>query len=71
MWYGYEVSKYNEDVFKFVFKYIGYMYGCLLLMFEMLFKDNVDLFDVCVGWDGVCSVVLGVVMLQVILEYFG
>lgn len=38
-------------------------------MFEMLFKDNVNLFDECVGWNGECSVVFGVVMLVVILVY--
>ncbi|MCT7305547.1 MULTISPECIES: M14 family metallopeptidase [Ralstonia] len=69
--YGYEASKYNEDALKLASKYIGHTYGCLSLTLEMPFKDNADLPDPRVGWDGARSAALGAAMLQAILEYLG
>jgi murein tripeptide amidase MpaA len=69
--YGYEASKYNEDALKLASKYIGHTYGCLSLTLEMPFKDNADLPDARVGWDGARSAALGAAMLQAILEYLG
>ena len=37
----------------------------------MPFKDNADLPDPRVGWDGARSAALGAAMLQAILEYLG
>jgi murein tripeptide amidase MpaA len=39
------------------------------LTLEMPFKDNADLPDPTVGWNGAKSALLGTAMLQAILEY--
>lgn len=69
--YGYEASKYNEDVLKLASKYIGHTYKCVSLTLELPFKDNDNLPDVEVGWDGARSMCLGEAMLQPILISLG
>ncbi|MFZ6657912.1 M14 family metallopeptidase [Undibacterium sp. TJN19] len=65
--YGYEASKYNEDVLKLASKYIGHTFKCVSLTLELPFKDNANLPDADVGWDGSRSIKLGEAMLQPIL----
>lgn len=65
--YGYEASKYNDDVLKLASKYIGHTFKCVSLTLELPFKDNANLPDPEVGWDGVRSMKLGEAMLQPIL----
>jgi murein tripeptide amidase MpaA len=65
--FGYEPSKYNEDVLKLASKYIGHHFKCVSLTLELPFKDNANLPDIEVGWDGLRSVKLGEAMLQPIL----
>jgi murein tripeptide amidase MpaA len=65
--YGYEASKYNEDLLKLASKYIGHTYKCVSLTLELPFKDNADMPDLEVGWDGSRSMKLGEAMLQPIL----
>lgn len=65
--YGYEASKYNEDVLKLASKYIGHTFKCVSLTLELPFKDNANLPDPEVGWDGARSMKLGEAMLQPIL----
>jgi murein tripeptide amidase MpaA len=65
--FGYEASKYNEDVLKLASKYIGHHYKCVSLTLELPFKDNANLPDIEVGWDGQRSMKLGEAMLQPIL----
>lgn len=65
--YGYEASKYNEDVLKLASKYIGHTFKCVSLTLELPFKDNANLPDPEVGWDGARSIKLGEAMLQPIL----
>jgi murein tripeptide amidase MpaA len=65
--HGYESSKYREDALKLASKYIGNEYKCLSLTLEMPFKDNADLPDERVGWNGERSSALGAAMLQAIL----
>lgn len=65
--YGYEASKYNEDVLKLASKFIGHTYKCVSLTLELPFKDNDNLPDAEVGWDGARSMRLGEAMLQPIL----
>ncbi|PXX47201.1 M14 family metallopeptidase [Undibacterium pigrum] len=65
--YGYEASKYNEDVLKLASKYIGHTFKCVSLTLELPFKDNANLPDAEVGWDGSRSIKLGEAMLQPIL----
>ncbi|MDE1182702.1 M14-type cytosolic carboxypeptidase [Paraburkholderia sp.] len=65
--YGYAASKYREDALKLASKYIGHTFGCLSLTLEMPFKDNANLPDERVGWNGERSAALGAAMLQAIL----
>ncbi|MCU6435195.1 M14-type cytosolic carboxypeptidase [Undibacterium sp. Jales W-56] len=65
--FGYEASKYNEDVLKLASKYIGHTFKCVSLTLELPFKDNANLPDIEVGWDGARSMKLGEAMLQPIL----
>ncbi len=66
--FGYEASKYNEDILKLASKFIGHHFKCVSLTLELPFKDNDDLPDVEVGWDGERSMRLGEAMLQPILR---
>jgi murein tripeptide amidase MpaA len=67
--YGYESSKYQEDALKLASKYIGHTFGCLSLTLEMPFKDNANLPDEHVGWNGERSAALGAAMLGAVLHY--
>lgn len=67
--HGYAPSKYKEDALKLASKYVGHEFGCLSLTLEMPFKDNADLPDETVGWNGERSAVLGAAMLQPILQH--
>ncbi|TFW00634.1 hypothetical protein E4K72_15205 [Oxalobacteraceae bacterium OM1] len=66
--YGYEASRYNEEMLKLASKYIGHTFKCLSLTLEMPFKDNADMPDSQFGWNGVRSARLGAAMLQPILQ---
>jgi murein tripeptide amidase MpaA len=65
---GYQASKYHEDVLKLASKYVGHTFQCLSLTLEMPFKDNANLPDTQVGWNGARSVLLGAAALQPILR---
>lgn len=65
--HGYAASKYDEDALKLASKYIGHTFGCLSLTLEMPFKDNADLRQPEIGWNGARSAQLGAAMLQAIL----
>ncbi|MBR7798674.1 M14 family metallopeptidase [Undibacterium fentianense] len=67
--FGYEASKYNEDLLKLASKYIGHTYKCVSLTLELPFKDNANMPDLEVGWDGARSMKLGEAMLQPILTH--
>jgi murein tripeptide amidase MpaA len=67
--HGYEASRYREDALKLASKYIGHRYGCLSLTLEMPFKDNANLPDERVGWNGERSAALGAAMLQAVLHH--
>ena len=67
--YGYEAGKYRQDTLKLASKYIGHTFGCLSLTLEMPFKDNANLPDERVGWNGERSASLGAAMLQAILRH--
>ncbi|WP_394780644.1 M14-type cytosolic carboxypeptidase [Undibacterium sp.] len=64
---GYAASKYNEDMLKLASKYVGHHFKCVSLTLELPFKDNDNLPDAEVGWDGARSMKLGEAMLQPIL----
>lgn len=65
--FGYEPGKYSADMLKLASKYIGYTFKCLSLTLEMPFKDNANLPDDQVGWNGARSARLGQAILQPIL----
>lgn len=67
--FGYESSKYQTDALKLASKYIGNEFGCLSLTLEMPFKDNANVPDERVGWNGERSAALGASMLQAILHH--
>ncbi|SAK73419.1 peptidase [Caballeronia arationis] len=67
--HGYESSKYQTDALKLASKYVGNEYGCLSLTLEMPFKDNANLPDERVGWNGERSAALGASMLHAILRH--
>ncbi|WP_295990185.1 M14-type cytosolic carboxypeptidase [Rugamonas sp.] len=64
---GYPVGKYKEDMLTLASKYVGHHFQCLALTLEMPFKDNADLPDPHVGWNGARSAALGAAILQPIL----
>ncbi|CAN0622272.1 Peptidase M14 carboxypeptidase A [Burkholderia multivorans] len=67
--HGYEAGKYQEDALKLASKYIGHQFGCLSLTLEMPFKDNANLPDERVGWNGERSAALGAALLAAILRH--
>lgn len=66
--HGYEASRYKEEMLQLASKYIGHTYKCISLTLEMPFKDNANLPDEQIGWNGARSKRLGAAMLQPILH---
>ncbi|MBI3147985.1 MAG: carboxypeptidase family protein [Betaproteobacteria bacterium] len=66
--YGYAANRYDQDALKLASKYVGHQFGCISVTLEMPFKDNADLPDLEVGWNGARSARLGAAALQPILE---
>jgi len=66
---GYPPDKYYEELLKMASKYVGHHFKCVSLTLEMPFKDNIELPDVVVGWDGDRSAKLGEAMLLPILKH--
>ncbi|HWZ49138.1 MAG TPA: M14-type cytosolic carboxypeptidase [Herbaspirillum sp.] len=56
---GYPAGKYNENLLKLASKYIGHTFKCVALTLELPFKDNANLPDAEVGWNGARSARLG------------
>jgi murein tripeptide amidase MpaA len=65
--HGYAAGKYNEDALKLASKWVGHTFGCLSVTLEMPFKDNADLPDPEVGWNGDRSRKLGAAVLEPLL----
>jgi murein tripeptide amidase MpaA len=66
---GYPPGKYNIDALKLASKWVGQEFGCLSLTLEMPFKDNAELPDPAVGWNGARSKRLGAAALFPIVEH--
>ena len=64
---GYATGKYREEVLKLASKYVAHHFKCVSLTLEMPFKDNAQLPNPLVGWNGARSARLGQAMLQPIL----
>ena len=65
--HGYGAGKYQEDALKLASKWVAHTFGCLSLTLEMPFKDNANLPDPQVGWNGMRSRKLGAAMLEPLL----
>lgn len=66
---GYASGHFREEVLKLASKWVAHRFGCLSLTLEMPFKDNADLPDGQVGWNGARSMRLGETMLNPILTH--
>lgn len=64
---GYAPGKYQESVLQLASKYIGHTFKCVSLTLEMPFKDNTNLPDPEVGWNGARSAELGRAILRPIM----
>ena len=65
--HGYGVGKYSAEALKLASKYVGHTFRELSLTLELPFKDNANLPDPALGWDGARSARLGAAVLQPIL----
>ena len=66
--YGYAAGKYRNEVLRLASKYVAHHFKCVSLTLEMPFKDNADLPDAGVGWNGARSAALGQAMLHPIMQ---
>ena len=67
--HGYAAGKYREQALQLASKWVGHTYGCLSLTLELPFKDNTNLPDADVGWNGERSRKLGAAMLGPLLAH--
>ena len=65
--HGYPDDKDTKVNMTLASKYVGHAFGCLALTLEMPFKDNADLPDAEVGWNGERSKRLGAAALEPLL----
>jgi murein tripeptide amidase MpaA len=65
---GYSDDKETKVNLTLASKYAGHAFGCLALTVEMPFKDNADLPDATVGWNGERSKRLGAAALEAFLS---
>ncbi len=65
--HGYPDDKDTKVNLTLASKYVGHAFGCLALTLEMPFKDNADLPDEAVGWNGERSRRLGAAALEPLL----
>ncbi|MEC5217506.1 murein tripeptide amidase MpaA [Actimicrobium sp. GrIS 1.19] len=66
--FGYGTGKYREEVLKLASKYVAHTFKCVSLTLELPFKDNANLPDPQVGWNGARSALLGAAVLQPVLQ---
>jgi murein tripeptide amidase MpaA len=67
--HGYPSGKYHSDALKLASKWVGHEFDCLSLTLEMPFKDNANLPDPAVGWNGARSKRLGAAALAPITAH--
>ena len=65
--HGYPRGKHGEANMTLATNWIGQQFGCLAFTIEMPFKDNANLPDPQVGWNGERSKRLGASVLQPVL----
>ena len=64
--HGYPSGKYRAELLKLASKYAGHHFKCVSLTLELPFKDNANMPDEKVGWNGARSAQLGAACLQAI-----
>ena len=64
--HGYPSGKYRAELLKLASKYVGHHFKCVSLTLELPFKDNANMPDPVVGWNGARSAKLGAASLQAI-----
>jgi murein tripeptide amidase MpaA len=64
--HGYPSGKYRAELLKLASKYVGHHFKCVSLTLELPFKDNANMPDEKVGWNGARSAQLGAACLQAI-----
>jgi murein tripeptide amidase MpaA len=69
--HGYPRGKNGEATMTLATNWIGQQFGCLAFTIEMPFKDNANLPDPQVGWNGERSKRLGASVLQPVLAVLG
>ncbi len=66
---GYMRGRFGEELLTLASKWVANHFGCVSLTLEMPFKDNANLPDEEVGWNGARSKQLGAAMLDPILRH--
>ncbi len=61
---GYKPGRFGEELLTLASKWVAYHFGCVSLTLEMPFKDNANLPDELMGWNGARSKRLGAAMLD-------
>lgn len=67
--HGYKPGRFGEELLTLASKWVAHRFGCVSLTLEMPFKDNANLPDGQVGWNGARSKHLGAAMLNAILKH--
>lgn len=67
--HGYLAGRFRDELLTLASKWVAYRFGCVSLTLEMPFKDNANLPDGIVGWNGERSKRLGEAMLNPILGH--
>ena len=66
---GYMPGRFGEELLTLASKWVANHFSCVSLTLEMPFKDNANLPDEAVGWNGARSKRLGAAMLDPILHH--
>jgi murein tripeptide amidase MpaA len=65
--HGYASGRFGDELLDLASKWVAWRFGCVSLTLEMPFKDNANLPDGQVGWNGARSSRLGAAMLNALL----
>ena len=57
--HGYPSGKYRAELLKLASKYVGHHFKCVSLTLELPFKDNANMPDETLGWNGARSAPAG------------
>jgi murein tripeptide amidase MpaA len=66
---GYLPGRFQDELLTLASKWVAHRFGCVSITLEMPFKDNADLPDPQLGWNGARSKRLGAAILQPLLRH--